>query len=417
MVGAAPTPRQATHSRRGRRSYILAASLGMLAACVGALAAPADVKREELKDLQGRIQSLQKDIARAEGSRADAAEELRETEQAISEANRKLRELGGERTEAQATLGNLNTQSQKLSSRIAAQQTQLGRLFTRQHYAGETDAMRHLLSGDDPNQLARDAHYLGLLSRAKADLIRNLGEILDEKKRLAGLAREKNEELAEIEKSQQRERAGLVEQQKKRQVVLARLSDRIKAQRREVDKLKRDEKRLGKLIEGLGRIVAKPRRTPQAPSSVQPALRNERTPDASLTADAFAQLKGRLSLPTRGELANRFGTPRQEGGTTWKGVFIRAAGGAEVKAIAPGRIVFADWLRGFGNLAIVDHGDGYLSVYGNNESLFKAVGQPVKAGEVIASVGNSGGNPETGLYFELRHLGQPLDPLKWVSLR
>lgn len=277
--------------------------------------------------------------------------------------------------------------------------------------------MRHLLSGDDPNQLARDAHYLGLLSRAKAGLIHNLGEILDEKKRLAGLAREKNEELAEIEKSQQRERAGLVEQQKKRHVVLARLSDRIKAQRREVDKLKRDEKRLGKLIEGLGRIVAKPRRAPHAPSSVQPVLRNERTPDASLSGDAFALLKGRLSLPTRGELANRFGTPRQEGGTTWKGVFIRAAAGAEVKAIAPGRIVFADWLRGFGNLAIVDHGDGYLSVYGNNESLFKAVGQPVKTGEAIASVGNSGGNPETGLYFELRHLGQPLDPLKWVSLR
>ncbi len=339
---------------------------------------------------------------------------MRETEQAISEANRKLRELGGERTEVRATLGDLDTQSQKLSSRIAAQQTQLGRLFTRQYYAGETDAMRHFLSGDDPNQLARDAHYLGLLSRAKAGLIRNLGEILDEKNRLAGLARDKNAELAEIEKSQQREHAGLVEQQKKRQVVLARLSDRIKAQRREVDKLKRDEKRLEKLIEGLGRIVAKPKRAPQAQG---PALRNERTPDASLSADAFARLKGRLSLPTRGELANRFGTPRQEGGTTWKGVFIRASGGAEVKAIAPGRIVFADWLRGFGNLAIVDHGDGYLSVYGNNESLFKAVGQPVKAGEAIASVGNSGGNPETGLYFELRHLGQPLDPLKWVSLR
>lgn len=274
--------------------------------------------------------------------------------------------------------------------------------------------MRHFLSGNDPNQLARDAHYLGLLSRAKAGLIRNLGEILDEKKRLAGLAQDKNAELAEIEKSQQRERAGLVEQQKKRQVVLARLSDRIKSQRNEVDKLKRDEKRLAKLIEGLGRIVARPRRGSQGQG---PALRNERTPDASQAADAFAQMKGRLSLPTRGELANRFGTPRQEGGTTWKGVFIRAASGAEVKAIAPGRIVFADWLRGFGNLAIVDHGDGYLSVYGNNESLFKTVGQPVKAGEAIASVGNSGGNPESGLYFELRQLGQPLDPLKWVSLR
>lgn len=388
----------------------------MLYTAASALAAPADAKREELKGLQERIQALQKDLAKTEGSRADAAEELRETEKAISDANRSLRELNGERARAQASLDHLNLQSQKLSSRIAAQQAQLGRLLTRQYYAGETDALRHLLSGDDPNQLARDAHYLGLLSHAKAGLIRDLGGILEEKKHLASLAHDKTAELAEIEKNQQRERSGLVEQQKQRQAVLARISDRIKTQRREVEKLKRDEKRLARLIEGLGRIVAKPK--PPASSRAQaPALRNERTPDAALPADAFARQKGRLALPTRGELANGFGTPRQDGGTTWKGVFIRADGGAEVKAIAPGRIVFADWLRGFGNLAIVDHGDGYLSVYGNNESLYKAVGDPVKAGETIASVGNSGGNPETGLYFELRHLGQPIDPLKWVSLR
>lgn len=388
----------------------------MLYTAASVLAAPAGAKREELKGLQERIQALQKDLAKTEGSRADAAEELRETEQAISDANRRLRELNGERARAQASLDHLNLQSQKLSSRIAAQQAQLGRLLTRQYYAGETDALRHLLSGDDPNQLARDAHYLGLLSHAKAGLIRDLGGILEEKKHLASLAHDKTAELAEIEKNQQRERSDLVEQQKQRQAVLARISDRIKTQRREVEKLKRDEKRLARLIEGLGRIVAKPK--PPASSRAQaPALRNERTPDSALPADAFARLKGRLALPTRGELANGFGTPRQDGGTTWKGVFIRADGGAEVKAIAPGRIVFADWLRGFGNLAIVDHGDGYLSVYGNNESLYKAVGDPVKAGETIASVGNSGGNPETGLYFELRHLGQPIDPLKWVSLR
>lgn len=388
----------------------------MLYTAASALAAPADAKREELKGLQERIQALQRDLAKTEGSRADAAEELRETEQAISGANRRLRELNGERARAQASLDNLTLQSQKLSSRIAAQQAQLGRLFTRQYYAGETDALRHLLSGDDPNQLARDAHYLRLLSHAKAGLIRDLGGILEEKKHLASLTHDKTAELAEIEKNQQRERSDLVEQQKQRQAVLARISDRIKTQRREVEKLKRDEKRLARLIEGLGRIVAKPK--PPASSRAQaPALRNERTPDSSLPADAFSRMKGRLALPTRGELANGFGTPRQDGGTTWKGVFIRADGGAEVKAIAPGRIVFADWLRGFGNLAVVDHGDGYLSVYGNNESLYKAVGDPVKAGETIASVGNSGGNPETGLYFELRHLGQPIDPLKWVSLR
>ncbi|MCB1890777.1 MAG: peptidoglycan DD-metalloendopeptidase family protein [Rhodocyclaceae bacterium] len=415
MAAAATEPRPGGRPRQQRRfSLIVALGLSLLLASPAILAAPPEAKREELQDLRGRIKSLQKDIARTEGSRADAAEELREAELAISDANRRLRELSGERTAAQTALASLDGQSQKLSARITAQQSQLSRLFTRQYYAGETEAMRHLLSGNDPNQVARDAHFLSLLSRAKADLIRELGNTLTEKKRLAGQAREKSEELAEIEKSQQRERAGLIEQKKKRQTVLARLSDRIKAQRREVSKLKRDEKRLATLIAGLGRIVAKPARTPRTQG---PTLRNERIPDASLPEDAFSRLKGRLSLPTRGELANRFGTPRQEGGTTWKGVFIRAADGAEVKAIAPGRIVFADWLRGFGNLAIIDHGDGYLSVYGNNESLYKAVGHAVKAGEAIASVGNSGGNPETGLYFELRHLGQPIDPLKWVSLK
>jgi septal ring factor EnvC (AmiA/AmiB activator) len=127
-------------------------------------------------------------------------------------------------------------------------------------------------------------------------------------------------------------------------------------------------------------------------------------------------LKGSLRLPTRGVVTNRFGAPRQEGGS-WKGLFIRAATGDDVKSIANGRVVFADWMRGFGNLMIVDHGGDYLSIYGNNDALLKQVGDMLDGGEVIASVGNSGGNPESGLYFEIRYRGQPLDPLKWASLK
>jgi septal ring factor EnvC (AmiA/AmiB activator) len=128
-------------------------------------------------------------------------------------------------------------------------------------------------------------------------------------------------------------------------------------------------------------------------------------------------MKGKLHLPVRGELAGRFGARRAEGGAIWKGLFIRTAEGTEVHAVASGSVVFSDWLRGFGNLMIVDHGDGFLSVYGNNESLLLQAGETVKSGEVIATVGNSGGNPESGLYFELRHQGQAFDPLKWASLR
>ena len=131
----------------------------------------------------------------------------------------------------------------------------------------------------------------------------------------------------------------------------------------------------------------------------------------------FAALKGRLHLPTRGDITNRYGAPRAESGAIWKGLFIRAAEGSEVKSIAPGRVVFADWLRGFGNLLIIDHGNAFLSVYGNNQSLFRQVGDVVKSGDSIAAVGNSGGNPESGLYFELRQQGKAVDPLKWVSLK
>ena len=146
-------------------------------------------------------------------------------------------------------------------------------------------------------------------------------------------------------------------------------------------------------------------------------LRNERLPDTSGDGNPFSELKGRLNLPVRGELRNRFGSPREDSGLSWKGLFIAAPAGQDVKAIAAGRIVFADWLRGFGNLLIIDHGDGYMSLYGNNESLYKQVGEASRGGETVAAVGNSGGNMDSGLYFEIRYQGKAFDPLGWVNLR
>ncbi|ENO83758.1 murein hydrolase activator EnvC family protein, partial [Thauera linaloolentis] len=134
------------------------------------------------------------------------------------------------------------------------------------------------------------------------------------------------------------------------------------------------------------------------------------------TGVRFAQLRGQLRFPVRGELVGRFGAPRAEGGTTWKGVFIRAGTGADVKAVAAGEVVYSDWLRGYGNLIIVDHGGDYLTVYGNNDTLLKEVGDAVSGGDAIASVGTSGGAGDSGLYFELRHQGRPLDPMQWVRL-
>jgi len=152
------------------------------------------------------------------------------------------------------------------------------------------------------------------------------------------------------------------------------------------------------------------------PQSSKVVATNTAEPNADNLGVNFSALKGRLRLPVRGDVTNRFGASRADSGISWKGLFIKANEGAEVKSIATGNVVFADWMRGFGNLIIVDHGDGYMSLYGNNQSVLKRVGETVHAGDAIASVGNSGGNETNGLYYELRRQSRPFDPLSWSNL-
>ncbi len=215
-------------------------------------------------------------------------------------------------------------------------------------------------------------------------------------------------ELEANHNEQQTQRKRLEAEKRARQVVLLKVSREIEKHRREISTLKRDESRLSKLVEQLSQMLARSRTE---------RLRNERLPDAAGDGSPFAALKGRLNLPVRGELRSRFGSPREDSGLSWKGLFIAAPSGQDVKAIAAGRVVFADWLRGFGNLLIIDHGSGYMSLYGNNESLYKRVGENSQGGETVAAVGNSGGNPVSGLYFEIRYQGKAFDPLAWVNLR
>ena len=391
-----------------------------------ASAASVELSRGRLEDLHGRIEKLHQDLLKNEESRSSASDQLKEAESSISNANRGLRELGEQRRTKQDDLAKLQQQSETIENQFITQQDQLGGLVFRQYINGNSDALHLLLGGNDPNQAARDLHYMTLLSGAKAGLIDTLHDALIEKQRLADAARVKRDEIAAVEQKQQQQRSVLLAQQQQRQAVLVKLADKIKAQRREIDTLKRDEQRLSKLIEGLARIVAKPARAKPSvathgqtvpETAPEATLRNEQEPEAMSFSGNFAALKGRLHLPTRGDITNRYGAPRAESGAIWKGLFIRAAEGSEVKSIAPGRVVFADWLRGFGNLLIIDHGNAFLSVYGNNQSLFRQVGDVVKSGDSIAAVGNSGGNPESGLYFELRQQGKAVDPLKWVSLK
>lgn len=400
-----------------RRAAVFAVVHGL---CFSLAFAAKGDNRAELKELRGRIGALQKDLAKNETFKSNAAAELRKLDAAIAATNRQLDVLNGNRDRVQAQLDDLNRQTTQLSAQIETQQQQISRLLYRQFLSGNQDALHILLSGNDPNKAARDRYFLTLVSREKGDLLDDMRATLKEKNRLSEAARDKHDELAAIEKQQERERADLLGKQKERQTLLAQVSKQIAAQKQQISTLKENEKRLSSLIDKLAReqaarSAAKKKResTGAPPSKGRPAPE----PDLGRAKGEFAALRGKLSLPANGEVAQRFGTPRGEGGGIWKGLFIRCAPGSEVEAVADGTVVYADWLRGYGNLVIIDHDDGFLSVYGNNQSLLRRTGSKVKAREAIATAGGGGDGEESGLYFELRHQGQPFDPLRWTRLK
>lgn len=372
-------------------------------------AATAAEARNELRELRARIDALQKKLQDAEASRTEAVDSLRASERAISDASRRLRELTEQSQDHNRQLDELRTRTHKGEEALRRQQALLATMLYRQYVDGRSAPLRLLLSGDDPNRVARTLHYLIYIGQARAEVIEALRANLSQLRTLADETARKASELTALAAEEAAQRRRLEEERAARSKVLARIARDIKKQQHEIGTLKRNENRLTRLIEELGRVVA---RKPSAP----PRSRNERVPERSSGSGPFEQLKGRLKLPVRGELANRFGSPRPEGGVTWKGLFIAARAGDEVRAIAPGRVVFADWLRGFGNLLIIDHGSAYMSLYGNNETLYRRVGDVIRGGDPIAAVGNSGGNAVSGLYFELRHEGRPLDPLRWVDI-
>jgi septal ring factor EnvC (AmiA/AmiB activator) len=403
-------------------------------------------KQGDLRSLRSQIDTLRREMSAAEGSRREARDQLQDAERAISSTQRELHELTAQIGTLQSRLRELDRQSQALEQGLKAQQTKLEKLLYRQYLRGNPDPLRLFLNGDDPNQLARDLHYLEAIGRARSRILREIETGLRDKLTLTTDARQQSEQLSAIEGRQREQHAKLLAQRQQRQAMLAQVSEQISTQRREIGHLQRDEKRLAELVGRLSKLIAgkaaearQARREAQQRESTRPVLPPEKPPRASRpasetesgkdtpapaagpvdspappTAVSLAAMKGRLRLPTRGAISNRFGTARQEG-SIWKGLFILASTGSDVRSIAGGRVVFAEWMRGFGNLLIVDHGASYLSIYANNDSLLKQVGDEVHGGETIATVGNSGGNPESGLYFELRHQGKPIDPLAWVN--
>lgn len=402
-------------------------------------------------ELQQKLKALKKDISKTESAKEKASDALEDSEQAISEANRSIRDLQIEQQQANERLNQLIAEQARLSAQVEQQKKQLSDFLRRQYMHGDSDRMKLLLSGDNPNRINRELHYMSYVSQTQAKLIAALRTSLDEIEKNKLAAQETKEELDEIAQEERDHKKGLEKEKKRHTVLLTELASKLHAQKKEAENLQKDEQRLSSLVSRLNKLMEEQAKAEQARLALQEQQRKERLAQEKAQRDkkqiagqnkrtgkvineveqtkniqveqtpvsgmfegqAFSRLKGQLHLPVKGELIAKFGNKRGDG-PSWKGLFIKASEGAEIKAIAAGKVVFAEWLRGFGNMIILDHGGQYLSLYSNTQAVLKHVGDLVKAGDTIANAGNSGGNEETGLYFEMRYKGQVFDPLGWV---
>ena len=382
-------------------------------------------RRNELqnqqKSLQEQLGSLKKQLSQAEASQNEASDALRSSEEAISKANRRLRDLGNERARVEKQLRQLREQELSVIGQLTSAEKQSRAIARAQYLNTRRQSWQTLVAGINPHVVARDAASLQYFAKAQETTVHKLSEEQASIHSVSEQTQSKRKELAQIAASEEKGRAQLVKEQAARKETLSKLQKQISEQRASIDKLERDQARLGELVANIDKVLAQ--RKAEAERKAQEARRKQPASGkvsvgGKVPSGVFAKQKGKLVMPALGKITGRYGRARANvsgKSTTWRGIMIQARQGSDVLACANGQVVFSDWLRGFGNLIIVDHGDGYLSIYANNESLFKSVGDQVSRGETIASVGNTGGEDKPGLYFELRRNGQPFDPLPWIG--
>jgi septal ring factor EnvC (AmiA/AmiB activator) len=391
----------------------------LLTSLLSGLAAPAHAglseSRQELQVLRTRIDQLKHEIETAQGERDEAADSLRVSEQGISNINRELRNLARQDQQLHRELAQLARKTQLAEAEQQEQQNRLAILLRQRYLRGSNEAAYLALAGTNPADIVRQMGYAGYVAQARAELIRNHTRTIKRLQSLRQQTTASQTELAAVRDRQTHEKQALEREKSARQRVLEHISQKIQSQRQEVHTLEQDQVRLARLVERLTKLAEERARRIRAKAQQSHGEKIDRVADASLASFDFPALRGRLALPVAGRITARFDSSRPGGGPSWKGLMIEAPQGQPVRAVASGEVAFSNWLRGFGNLLIIDHGDNYLSLYSNNESLYKQPGDRVKAGDAIAAVGNTGGQENPGLYFELRHKGKPFDPLTWIA--
>ena len=356
----------------------------------------AKIKEQELEEVRERISTLKKSMDESAAARDRLTSELQEAEIEIAEQRARLRELERDRDYATQRKEELDAQLARREAELDDEAAELAEQVRAAYMSGSQERIKLLLNQRDPATLGRLMAYYGYLNDyrsanidAVTAAIRELAglrsEVAAEEARIAELARERYAELTRLSEAQDR-----------RQQLLSGLRQRLASEGQEVERLAAQEKDLSRLIAELTTILS----------------------DYPINSeDPFSEHKGRLTWPVAGTLLHDFGQPRASSQVKWNGVVLGAPRGREVRSVYHGRVAFADWLAGLGLLVIVDHGEGFMTLYGYNETILKNAGDWVAPGDVIATVGDSGGQSQASLYFELRRGTQPLNPRDWVTRR
>ena len=399
--GRGPTAKKAAHySLRARVRGVGPLWLLVAAGCVGGLAAAAaapkpeaDAKKAEaeLQSVKSEIERVTREVSASQVERDRLTRDLKSAELSVGHAREALSDLKRQRAAHAARRSALATEKREREAQLDKNRGNLAGEIRAAYTIGRQEPLKILLNQEDPALAGRMFAYYGYFGRARAAEIRI---IQDDVQRLADLAAGLDAEdaaLARLEQQQRTELSALERARAQRSQVLAGLEAESRTRAQNLERLRAQQAGLEQLLRELRAAM-------------------ERFPLE--TNEAFARLRGKLAWPVSGHLVARFGDARA-GGVRWDGVLVATERGNPVKAVCGGRVIYADWLPGLGLLAIVDHGDGYLSLYGHNERLYKAAGERVAAGETLAAAGDTGGTGRTELYFEIRKGGKPVDPRPW----
>jgi len=351
--------------------------------------------RQQLTEVKSQISALQSRLKIFAREKSTIQQALRTSETAIGEVQKSVRKTRKRLTDKKSQLATLKSERHKLIKAKSGQQKLMAREIQTAYQTGRQSHIKILLNQEDPHTVARAMEYYKYFSNARNERIESYLEIIKKIDALEPQISATALALAktDIELSDQLQQ--LQQQKSQRKVALSKLNSSIQNSDQKLARLQKNRSELEELLEAVEQAVA----NLEIPSDYQ----------------AFAKLKGAMIWPVEGKPENRFGQLRSGGPLRWQGLMIDAQEGSPVRAIHHGRVVYADWFRGSGLLLIIDHGDGYMSLYAHNQSLHREVGEWVTANELVSTVGNSGGQFKSALYFEIRHQGKPTDPRKWCK--